>query len=360
MSSHCPRIVLQRDVTLQDIVTLAGALGGKLLKRCGWAGVDLSDGNGRRDIRFRTGQARGNDVSFKLDANGNFTSALETVWLWVGEDLFDASTPLRIQAIDHPPFTPEEVAAIVAAAATAFGARPSAIHNRLEATGTKMRSLDELNANSDADINDFVLFDFNAAVAKFTRPDPSGIFAERRFECWMCQSWHPSWDFTIDVNRGGMDDEIDLTFVTVLGRRVYQPRTACDSCVRNFGTETRPQKRKHAAVVPHSKGATFVLEVVRFVQVRDMEAERVNSNFVHVGYMDARFRTAADAVSYYDRHNPHMRSLMDGTGKLQSDWDPQTNLAYIVRADHHLHMSEIPPFDLANSRPAGLAQKFLK
>lgn len=251
---HHPRIVLQRDVTLQDLVTLADALGGKLLKRCG-GGIDLSDGNGRRDIRFCTSAAynKSKGMTFWIDADGNFKSPLETVCLWVGDDLFDASTALDIRAIDQPPFTPDEIGAIVAATAIAFGARPSVIHNRYESAGTEIRRLGELNHDTDADINDFVMFDFKAAVDKFTRPDPDGILEERRFECWMCKSWCSSWNFMLDAERGGMSSSTDkLTFVTVLGRRVYQPRTACTNCVHDLGTETRPQKRKRAAVVPPS------------------------------------------------------------------------------------------------------------
>lgn len=252
MSSHCPRIVLQRDVTLQDLVTLGKALGGKLLKRCE-GGIDLSDGTGRRDIRFQTGR---DDVSFGLDADGNFNSSLETVWLRAGNDLFDASSPLRIQAIDQPLFTLDEIAVIVDCTAAAFGARPSVIHNRLDAAGTKLGSLAELlSNNSDADINDALLFDFKAAVAKFTRPDSSGILEEREFECWMCQSWLSSRGFILDAQAGGMSDSIfdKCEFVTVLGRRVYQPRTACERCVYNFAREAHPQKRKRTATAQAEK-----------------------------------------------------------------------------------------------------------
>ena len=40
-----------------------------------------------------------------------------------------------------------------------------------------------------------------------------------------------------------------------------------------------------------------------------------------------------DAVSYYNRHNPHMRSL-NAHNNYCSDWDPNTKLLYIVRDDY--------------------------
>lgn len=218
---------------------MANTLGGRLLPRCG-GGIDLSDGTGgRREIRFQTGKAYTKGVTFWLDPDGKFESPLDTKWLWAGDDLFDASTDLNIKATGLP-FTSDEIDAIVDAAVIAFGAQPSVIYNRLEAAGTKIQSMDELCAYSDADINHFVQFDFKDAIETFTQPDPSGILEERRFECWMCESWCPACSFTLDLGLGGMTDQTDaLEFVTVLGRRVYQPRTACTSCVHDLGTETR-------------------------------------------------------------------------------------------------------------------------
>lgn len=88
----------------------------------------------------------------------------------------------------------------------------------------------------------------------------------------------------------------------------------------------------------------YVLEVIRFNTVRDGENGWLNKGgkYEHVGYMKAKFRTKADACSYYDRHNPHMRKL-NAHGTYQSDWDPNTKLLYIVRKDYNI-IDTIPPF----------------
>ena len=75
--------------------------------------------------------------------------------------------------------------------------------------------------------------------------------------------------------------------------------------------------------------AKYVLEVVEY---------HINKNdnlpmLIHVGYMKGKFKTKKDAVSYYDRYNPHMRSL-NAHNTYISDWDPNTKLLYIVRDDH--------------------------
>jgi len=79
----------------------------------------------------------------------------------------------------------------------------------------------------------------------------------------------------------------------------------------------------------------YVLEVLQFI----VEKEGVDgwmvqgSKIKHLGYMKGKFKTKKDAVSYYDRNNPHMRSLC-GAGNYKSDWDPNTKLLYIVRDDY--------------------------
>lgn len=80
-----------------------------------------------------------------------------------------------------------------------------------------------------------------------------------------------------------------------------------------------------------------VLEVVEFIGA---------GTFVHVGYMNAKFQTRKDAASYYDRHNPHMRSL-NAYDTWASDWDPVTRLKYIVREDCNVQQT-IAPFDPAD------------
>ena len=80
---------------------------------------------------------------------------------------------------------------------------------------------------------------------------------------------------------------------------------------------------------------TYVLEVVRFLTEQD-EWLAKGGKFEHVGYMKGNFRTKKNAASYYDRHNPHMRSL-NAHNTYRSDWDPDTELLYIVREDHDVN-----------------------
>lgn len=89
---------------------------------------------------------------------------------------------------------------------------------------------------------------------------------------------------------------------------------------------------------------SFVLEVVEFLTEKTGENGWLVSGgkFRHVGYMKAKFKTKDDAVSYYDRHNPHMRSL-NAHNNYRSDWDPTTKLLYIVREDHDIN-DDIDPF----------------
>jgi hypothetical protein len=88
----------------------------------------------------------------------------------------------------------------------------------------------------------------------------------------------------------------------------------------------------------------YVLEVIKF----NTEKEGVNgwlnkcSKMEHVGYMKSKFKTKANACSYYNKHHPHMRKL-NAHKTYQSDWDLDTKLLYIVRKDYGLYDS-IHPF----------------
>ena len=95
---------------------------------------------------------------------------------------------------------------------------------------------------------------------------------------------------------------------------------------------------------------TYVLEVVKFLTEADGEKgwKAQGGKFEHVGYMKAKFKTKDDAVSYYDRHNPRMRSL-NAHNNYRSDWDPVTTMLYIVREDCDI-IANIEPFS-ANDRP---------
>ena len=88
----------------------------------------------------------------------------------------------------------------------------------------------------------------------------------------------------------------------------------------------------------------YVLEVVRFITEKDGIDGWLNKGGKqeHVGYMKAKFKTKNEACSYYNRYNPHMRSL-NAHGTHISDWDPNTKLMYIVRKDYGL-IDSVPPF----------------
>ncbi len=82
--------------------------------------------------------------------------------------------------------------------------------------------------------------------------------------------------------------------------------------------------------------AKYVLEVCEFITEREGDNGWLaqGGNIKHIGYMKGKFKTKKDAVSYYDRHNPHMRSLNGYGYNYRSDWDPNTKLLYIVRDDY--------------------------
>ena len=93
--------------------------------------------------------------------------------------------------------------------------------------------------------------------------------------------------------------------------------------------------------------AKYVLEVCEFITEREGDNGWLaqGGKIKHIGYMKGKFKTKKDAVSYYDRHNPHMRSLNGYGYNYRSDWDPNTKLLYIVRDDYLI----IPTVDCFNT-----------
>ena len=79
----------------------------------------------------------------------------------------------------------------------------------------------------------------------------------------------------------------------------------------------------------------YVLEVCEFIKDKDGDNGWLTQGgkIKHIGYMKDKFKSKKDAVSYYDKHNPHMRSL-NANNNYCSDWDPKTKLLYIVRKDY--------------------------
>ena len=108
---------------------------------------------------------------------------------------------------------------------------------------------------------------------------------------------------------------------------------------------------------------TYVLEVIEFINDKeeDNNWSDPGGKYKHIGYMKAMFKTKEDAVSYYDRHNPHMRSL-NAYNTYCSDWDSKTKLLYIVRDDHLIN-DTIDPFskdDLPYDNGTTTTYKWLK
>jgi hypothetical protein len=69
----------------------------------------------------------------------------------------------------------------------------------------------------------------------------------------------------------------------------------------------------------------YILEVQEFIP-----EPLQDKGFLHVGYMNRIFTSKIEAIEYYDKYNIHMRSI-NRYANLCSDWDPNTNLRYIVR-----------------------------
>ena len=82
--------------------------------------------------------------------------------------------------------------------------------------------------------------------------------------------------------------------------------------------------------------AKYVLEVLEFITEKEGDNGWLvqGGKIKHIGYMKGKFKTKKDAVSYYNRHNPRMRSLKRVDNIYCSDWDPNTKLLYIVRDDY--------------------------
>ena len=80
------------------------------------------------------------------------------------------------------------------------------------------------------------------------------------------------------------------------------------------------------------KTGCYVLEVLEY-SIHMVDKDEWSCGIKHLGYMKKRFKNKKDAVAYYDKHNPHMRSL-NAHNTYESDWDPVTKLFYIVRDDY--------------------------
>ena len=85
----------------------------------------------------------------------------------------------------------------------------------------------------------------------------------------------------------------------------------------------------------------YILEVQKFNSDGHITHPEWNGKCEHLGYMNKVFKTQQEACDYYNKFNPHMRSLTLNT--CRSDWDPSTNLLYIVRERFYEYL-KISPF----------------
>lgn len=92
----------------------------------------------------------------------------------------------------------------------------------------------------------------------------------------------------------------------------------------------------------------YILEVQKFniddhTDYRHYVYPECNRRSEHIGYMKKLFKTEQEACDYYDKFNPHMRSL-NAHKNWCSDMDPSSGLMYIVR-EHFYEYLKITPFE---------------
>jgi len=87
----------------------------------------------------------------------------------------------------------------------------------------------------------------------------------------------------------------------------------------------------------------YILEVQKFNIYGHNDHPEWNGKSEHIGYINKLFKSKQKASDYYDKFNPHMRSL-NAQENWCSDWDPTTGLMYIVR-EHFYEYLKIDPFE---------------
>lgn len=87
----------------------------------------------------------------------------------------------------------------------------------------------------------------------------------------------------------------------------------------------------------------YILEVQKFNINGHNAYPEWNGKSEHIGYINKVFKTKQEASDYYDKFNPHMRSL-NAHKNWCSDWDPTNScLMYIVR-EYFYEYLKITPF----------------
>ena len=86
----------------------------------------------------------------------------------------------------------------------------------------------------------------------------------------------------------------------------------------------------------------YILEVQHFFIDGHITHPEWNGKKEHIGYMNKLFRTKQEASDYYYIYNQHMRRI-SFINDCKSDWDPHTNLLYVIRK-YTGEFLKIPPF----------------
>jgi hypothetical protein len=90
----------------------------------------------------------------------------------------------------------------------------------------------------------------------------------------------------------------------------------------------------------------YILEVQKFNSDGHNTHPEWNGKSEHMGYVNKTFKTKKEASDYYDKFNPHMRSL-NAHKNWRSDWDPNNCLMYIVRESLYEY-KKLSPFEENN------------
>lgn len=210
-------VVPTRDITVGDIIALAGALG-KPLVDCTEGGIDLAvSSTDCRDLRISHPEYC---HDFDYDAPDKVVvRAQPGVTQW-----HPTCLDFRVRSANATPFTLDEAYPIMAAACVHFDARPALVRNRRE---LKIGSPLPTKADTVETTNDFYGYNVAQAIATFTLNNDAypGIAEERAFQCWHCGKMSPAHTF----DPLGSDDSISH-FYRLLGNCVANKRPACTAC----------------------------------------------------------------------------------------------------------------------------------
>ena len=312
-------IMLQRPVTLGDVSRAAAALGGTLLARVE-GGIDMSTPAGMRDIRFSGG------TSFSIYPEGihdPFPPAVSkenAEFVWV-----DPSPASKVRRIREPT------------------KQTSKITVRFK---TRSETADYFTSKEIQVALDVIIREFGAYLKLGSQVRQVGrlktLLKRHDFDMSRKRKWEEASEVLWEN-----EPQYMLTYAR-----------SAETQFNGIGlTPDNPKQEAPHARAAHGLYTTWVLEVIEFITEMDGENgwKALGGKYRHVGYMRAKFRTKKDACTYYDRHNPHMRSL-NAHGTFKSDWDPKTHRLYIVRKDYHC-IDTVPPFS-KDEEPTQSEEKF--